>query len=92
MTILQDSTGALKNEPIEENGKTMKMPLCVLHFDKQKSLYRIRLSDGAEASLIRKYVLESTDKPPITINCDGYTIYKTKPEGGVRGSGEHPCD
>ena len=91
MTILQDSTGALKNEPIKENGKTMKMPLCVLHFDKMERVYRIRLSDGAEASLIRKYVLESTDKPFITIKCDGYTIYKTKPEGGTRGIGPDPC-
>ena len=91
MTLLQDGAGALKKAKIKKNGPTMKMPLCVLHFDDKKRQYRIRLPDGAEASLMRMYVLESTDKPPITINCDGYTIYKTKPEGGTRGSGEDPC-
>ena len=90
--MLQDGAGALKKAKIKKKYPAMKMPLCVLHFDDKKRRYRIRLPDGAEALLSRKYVLESTDKPPITINCDGYTIYKTKPEGGVRGSGEHPCD
>ena len=90
--MLQDGAGALKKAKIKQKGATMKMPLCVLHFDKQKSLYRIRLSDGAEASLMRRYVLESTDEPLIVIICPGYTIYKTKPEGGTRGIGEDPCD
>ena len=92
MTMLQDGAGALKKAKIKKKYPAMKMPLCVLHFDDKKRRYRIRLPDGAEALLSRKYVLESTHKPLIAIKCDGYTIYKTKPEGGTRGSGEHPCD
>ena len=92
MTMLEDDAGALKNANRTKKGSTMKMPLCVLHFDKKKSRYRIRLSDGAEALLNRRYVLDSTNKPPIVINCDGDTIYKTSQAGGVRGSGEDPCD
>ena len=92
MTMLQDNAGALEKAKIKMKGSTMKMPLCVLHNDHKKLRYRIRLPDGAEALLHRRYVLESTDKPPIVINCDGNTIYMTSQAGGVRGSGEDPCD
>ena len=44
--LLQDGAGALKKAKIKKNGPTMKMPLCVLHFDDKKRQYRIRLPDG----------------------------------------------
>lgn len=94
MTVLQDGAGAGAGErkKIKKDGRTMKMPLCVLHYDDKKRRYGIRLPDGTEVEIIRRYVLEASDNPPITVNCDGYTVYLAHQEGGTRGSGEHPCD
>ena len=92
MTVLQDGAGAGEGEVIEKDGRTMKMPLCFLHYDNGKRRYRVRLPDGTEVQIDRKYVLEASDNPPITVNCDGYTVYLAHVVGGTRGSGEHPCD
>ena len=91
MTVLQDGAGAVEGEVIEKDGRTMNggMPLCVLHYDEKKRRYRVRLPEGTE---VQKYVLDSSSNPPITVNCDGYTVYLAHQEGGTRGSGEHPCD
>ena len=92
MTVTKDGAGVAVEEKVTKRGSTMKMPLCVLHNDRKKRRYTIRLRDGAEAVIVRRYVLESTDKPPIVINCKGYKVYQHAQEGGVRGIGGDPCD
>jgi len=92
MTVTKDGAGAAVDKKVTKRGSTMKMPLCVLHNDRKKSRYTIRLPDGAEAVIVRRYVLESTDKPPVVINCKDHKIYQQAQEGGVRGIGEDPCD
>ena len=91
MTVTKDGAGVAVEEKVTKRGSTMKMPLCVLHNDKKKRRYTIRLPDGAEAVIDRRYVLESTDKPPIVIDCKGYKVYQQAQEGGVRGIGVDPC-
>ena len=92
MTVTKDGAGVAVKEKVTKRGSTMKMPLCVLHNDRKKRRYTIRLPDGAEAVIVRRYVLESTDKPPIVIDCKDHEIYQQAQEGGVRGIGEDPCD
>ena len=92
MTVLQDGAGAGERKKIKKDGRTVKMPLCFLHYDEGKRRYRVRLPDGTEAQLDRKYVLKASNKPPVTVNCDGYTVYLAHQEGGTPGRGEHPCD
>ena len=92
MTLLKDDAGAPAKAKIRKKGSAMTMPLCVLHNEHKKRRYRIRLPGGGEALIHRRYVLEATDKPPVVINCDGYIVYVPGQAGGVRGSGEDPCD
>lgn len=91
VTVLRNRAGFAEGKVVRMDVETMRMPLCVLHFDKGKGRYRVRLPEGSEVQLNRMYVMEASIKPPIEVICDGYTVYLAQ-EGGTRGSGKHPCD
>ena len=90
-TVLHENDGVVTRSRMKKKGSTLTVPMCILETDYKKRTYKIRLDDGTIALVKRRYVLKSTDKPPITVNCDEDSPIEDNRPGIVRGIGENPC-
>ena len=89
--MLDERDGVVTESSKRVKSSTLAVPMCVLEKDDKNSLYKVRFDDGTIALVKRKYVLKSTDKPPITVNCDDDTPVVSGKPGIIRGIGENPC-
>lgn len=89
---LKRSDGA---ERISVKGSTLDVPLCILRTERRKFLILVPSYEG-EWWIKRRFVTKSTAVPDITSDCreqgEHTMISSSRTVGGVRGSGEDPCE
>ena len=90
-TVLHENDGAVTSSRMKKKGSTLTVPMCILEIDYEKLVYKVRFDDGTIALVKRRYVTKSTDKPPITVNCDEGELVVGNQSAIVRGIGENPC-
>ena len=90
-TVLHESDGVVTRSRVKKKGSTLTVPMCILEIDYEKRAYKVRFDDGTIALVNRRFVLKSTDKPPITVNCDEDELVAGIETAIVREIGEDPC-
>ena len=90
-TVLDEDDGVVTHSRMKTKGSTLTVPMCILEIDNKNRVYKVRFDDGTVALVKRRYVLDSTDKPSITVNCDEDELVADNKSAIVRGIGENPC-